>query len=148
MTSTPFKSASQRGGAWLKPKDLVGDLAIVLEPQEIRKDVPGTDFDGNAVVRDVAVVDVAIFKDHADIEKQVPSVILKGANLDASVLVKIIQEEGWGKGDVALVTVIRPKRAYVWGSVTAEGAEEAAAAWYEARNAEVEANLADVPDFA
>ena len=145
MSDSPFKKPTSTGGEFFSPKNHVGDLAIILEPKKVLKDQPFDD-NGTPGTRDVAIADIACFRDHGDVEKGEPSVILKGAKITQSILVGDIEENGW-VDEVALVVIRQPKRAYVYRSVEDEAAEAAAGEWYSRRNEEIEKNLDEVPEF-
>ena len=137
------------GGDYFNPKDHMLDLAIIIEGKRILKD-QDHEYDGVKSKRDVAIADISCFRNYEDIENETPSLILEGANVTASILVSDIEANGWLDGEGGVAVIRKPKRAYVFRS-DAENlkpdAEAAAFAYYERRNAEVEANLDDVPDY-
>lgn len=133
------------GGVFFKAKEHLNDLAILLEPKRILKDQPN-EFEGVKSLRDEVVADVTIFRDQASLDKREPSEVMQNAIITGKALTGDVEKNGW-IGKVALVTVAQPKRAYVWRTPEVEGVEEAVGEYYEKREAEVKANLEEVPDF-
>lgn len=147
MTDTltdPFATAIG-GGTYFNAKEHLGDLAIVIEAKAIKRDQPH-EYEGTKSTRDVAVADISCFVSQADVDARKPSVVLKDAQITAQVLVADIESNGW-IGVPAITVVRKPKRAYVWRNEIDPAVKAAAAEWYTNRQAEIEANLAAVPDF-
>lgn len=128
---------------FFKPADHVNDLAILLEPKKVLKDQPHN-YDGIESIRDIAIADMAIFKNSADIENASPSEVLTGVQITNQVLVADIERNDW-IGKAALVVVRKVKRPYVWREPEFPGAEAAAAHYYKAREAEREKNADEFP---
>lgn len=144
MTSPFAKRIS--GGDYLKAADHVNDLAIILEPKKVLKDQPH-EIDGIKGIRDVAIADVTCFRNSEDVESGVPSLILKDVQITNQILVADVERNDW-LGKVALVTIEKAKRAFVYRDVVFPGAEAAAIAFYDKRNADIAANLDAAPsDF-
>lgn len=138
-------------GDFFKPADHLHSPAIVLEVKRILRDQPH-EYEGVKSTRDVGVADIAIFRDSADIAAKKPSIIMKNASITNKILVDDLVTNGWfdertGESTPAVTVVRKPKRAFVWRNEIAAEAAEAANAWYENREAEVAANLNDVPAF-
>lgn len=142
--STPFAQRVS-GGDFFKAADHASDLAIILEPTKILRDQP-TEYEGVKSTRDIAIADVSCFRNSEDVENETPSVVLKDVQITNQILVSDIERNDW-LGKVALVTIEKAKRAFVYRDPTFAGAEQAAINFYERRNAEVAANLAEAPDF-
>lgn len=142
MSTSPFKKAVG-GGDYFKPADHLHDLAIVIEAKRILRDQPH-EVDGVKMTRDVAVADMAFFRNQADVDSKTPSLILKGAQITSKILVADIETNGWLEAPA--VTVIRkPKRAYVYRNEVAPDAEAAAAEWFENRDKQRAAAAEDMP---
>ena len=143
--SSPFKkSSSTGGGGFFEAKNHLHDLAIVIEAKKILRDQPH-EYEGIKSTRDVAVADIACFRNSQDVETATPSVVMKDAQITNAVLVKNVDEEEW-VGVAAITQVIKPKRAFIFESkgITPE-AEAAAAKWYEQREAKRQAAADDMP---
>lgn len=132
-------------GDYFKPADHVNDLVILLEPKKILRDQPH-EFEGVKSTRDVAIADIACFRTSEDVESATPSLVLQGAQITNTVLVADIERNDW-VGGAAAVIIRKAKRAYVYRDPEYAGAEDAVIRYATARNAEVEANMSEVPDF-
>lgn len=136
----------QAGGSFFKPADHTNDLILVIEGKRILKDQKHT-YQGKESLRDVGVADIAVFRDSSDIENREPSMILKDCQITSQILVSDLERNGWMDGGAGLAVIRRPGQAFVYRDDFSKDAEEAATAWYEAREAERTAALDDMPSF-
>lgn len=143
MTS-PFAKRAAGGGVFFDAKNHMNDLALLIEPVRILKDQPH-EYEGVKSTRSVAVVNIAVFANSEAIETQTPSEILENAQITSSILVQDIETNGW-IGEAACQVIRKGGRAYVWRDPEPEH-EKAVEAYYLAREAEVAANLTEVPSF-
>lgn len=139
---TPFFKAADHGA----------DLALIFEPLSVRKDVPG-----NFGPRDHVKTKVTVFRSEGDLDKKEPASIgtfdINDKNL-AKDLVELM-DEAKAKGDnspalIATLQHYQPKGGgrKTWVFRQPQDADyDKAAAYYEAREAKLQAALADVPDF-
>lgn len=139
-------SKPKSGGAFFKPADHVNDLILVIEGKRILRDQTHT-FEGVTTKRDIAVADIAIFRDSAALASGEPSEILKDAQITNTILVADVESNGWLDGGAGLAVIRKAGRAYVYRDDFTAEAEEAATKWYEARNAAREEAKADMPSF-
>ena len=144
MSESPFKKAVG-GGEFFKPADNIHDIAIVIEAKKILRDQPH-EYQGVKTTRDVAIADIACFRNSQDVATATPSAVFKGAQITAGILVADIERNDWL--GVPAVTVIRkPKQAYVYRNEVSADAEAAAAKWYSEREAKRESAAADMPEL-
>lgn len=137
---------AKKAGDYFEPKNHMQDLILVIEGKKFLRDQPH-EYQGKKSTRDIAIADIACFRNYEDLEKQEPSLILEDAFITAQILVADIERNGWIDGEGGLATIRKPGQAYVYRDDFTPEAEAAAIAWYERRGAEVAANLDQVPDF-
>lgn len=147
--TNPFKKASELGGgAFFKPGDHMTDLAILIEPKSISKNVQN-EYQGRVTTRDEVTADVTVFRTEEALNAGKPDEIVKSARfvhgMLTSSLEKLIEDKG------AIVAIVRkvPTKAgsgYAFRDPEAR-AEKAAQDYYFAREEAVKANLADAPSF-
>ena len=142
--ASPFKKASDlSGGSFFKPKENQTALALLIEPKDFQKDVPGKDYNGNPNTRDEVVADITIFGNSESLDKAEPTEIIKSTRITHAMLVgsasKVI-----GDAFVAVVRMIPTQNGSGYAFRDPEGdAEDRVAAYYEKR----ESAAADAPDF-
>lgn len=147
MTDTydPFAPAAA-GGDFFKPKDHLHDLAIVLEPKKILRDQPH-EYEGKKTTRDIAICDMAFFRNSQDVQTATPSLVKEGVQITSQILVADVERNDW-MGKIACVVIRKPKQAYVYRpNEVAPDARAAAAQWIKNREAAYKEALDDMPDF-
>lgn len=123
------------GGGFFSVKEHLGDLALLIEPKSIRKDVPN-EYQGKTSLRDELKADVSVFANQADIEAKKPSQVLKGVTITGVLVVRDL-EPLIGNGTIVTLDTTS-KGAYCMRPP--QPADEAAAeAYYEGREAAAEA---------
>jgi hypothetical protein len=134
------------GGAYFTAKDHIADLALVIEPKSVARDVPN-EYQGVITKRDEVTADIAVFRNSQDIESKKPSLVLKSAKITNSALTGEA-EQHIGTGVPLCVVVRKGTKAYRF---TTDGlTDEALAAageWYVNREAAVNAAVASAPGF-
>lgn len=142
MTS-PFTKPSAGSGGFFKPADHVNDLALIVEPKSIKRDVPN-EYQGKTTLRDELTCDITVFRNSQNVEQCAPHDVLKNVVVDKQVLTKEATI-----GEVMLARVGKPsgKNYYAWLEVTDAAVEAACAAYFEKREGAIADALADVPDF-
>lgn len=143
MTDSPFKKAQTTSGQYFKPADHVNDLAIIFEFKKVLKDQPH-EYQGEQSRRDVAIADIAVFRNSEDVANATPSHIEQGVQITQGVLVADVEANDW-IGEATVQVIRKPKKAYVYREPEYPGAVDAATKWYLERQA-AEAEV-DVPDF-
>lgn len=123
------------GGGFFSNKEHLADLALLIEPKSIRKDVPN-EYQGKTSLRDELKADVSVFANQADIEAKKPSQMLKGVTIVGVLVVRDL-EPLIGGGTIARLDMTA-KGAYCLRP-PAPSDEAAAEAYYEAREAAAEA---------
>lgn len=137
---------------FFKPEEFGGDLALIFEPLSVRENVPGKYGD-----RDHVRTKVTSFRTQEALDKKEPSSVAV-YEINSTVLardLKELLEDSARKGDnsPALIAMLRqhtPKnggnKSWVF-RVPQDADYDKAAAYYEAREAKIQAALAAVPDF-
>lgn len=143
MFSKPSEFA---GGSFFKPAEHMNDLAILLEPKHIDKNVK-SEYQGNVRERDEVTADISTFATSEALEKGKPTQIMKNCKIVHGMLTSTV-ERIIGGAMVARLDKAQTKggSGYVFRDVTPE-VEAQVGGYFENRSAEVEQNLADVPDF-
>lgn len=121
------------GGGFFKNKEHLGDLALLIEPKSIRKDVSNT-YEGKTSLRDEVTADVSVFANQASIEAKQPSQVLKGVTITGVLLTRDLEplvKDGSG----TIVTLDKTAKGSYCMRVPDPDAEAAAEAYYEAREA-------------
>lgn len=136
------------GGAFFKPKEHADAVAILVEPKSFQTQVPSP-----YGPKDRVVADVTVFADQDALGNGVPTTVLQGARIDTSVdgaLTRDIRDR-LGKSLILKLDQVPSKTpgghpAWVWRNT--DGATKAAVVAYgEAREAAIQAAMADAPSF-
>jgi hypothetical protein len=137
---------------FFRPENHAADLALIFEPQSVREGVPG-----KFGPRDHVRAKVTAFRTQADLDKGVPH-SEELVEINATVLardLKELLENAKATGDTApaLIAVLnhyQPKgggnKSWVFRQPRDDDYDKAAA-FYETREAKVQAALAEVPSF-
>lgn len=145
--SSPFSKPSEfGGGSFFKPGDHMNDLAILVEPTRITKDVPNT-YNGVTKNRDEATARVTVFANSESLETGVPTEVIEDAKFVHGMLTSTLEKIIGG----AMVGVVRkiPTKAgsgYAFRDVEGD-VEGKVASYFEAREKAVAEALDSVPDF-
>lgn len=121
------------GGGFFNVKEHLGDLALLIEPKSIRKDVPN-EFEGRTSLRDEVKADVSVFANQTDIEAKAPSQVLKGVTFVHVLLTRDL-EPLIADSSGTIVTLDKTSKGSYCMRVPEPDAEAAAEAYYEAREA-------------
>lgn len=140
------KTSDFVGGAYFKPADHMTDIALLVEPKSIERNVPN-EYQGRVTNRDEVTADITVFANTGAIESGTPTEIIKGAKVVHGMLTETLSKM-LGEASVAIVAKIPTKRGsgFVWRDASPDATAKVAA-YYEGRAAALEAALADVPDF-
>lgn len=136
------------GGVFFKPKDYVEATALLIEPSAFQSQVPG-----RFGPKDQITADVTVFKDAAALSSGTPSEVLKGARISSSADGALTRDlkDRLGKAVIVYLDKVPSKQpggndAWVWRNV--DGATKAAVVAYgQAREAALQAAMADAPSF-
>lgn len=149
MSNTnPFAKASDLGGgSYFKPADHMTDLALLVEPKRVDKDVAST-YNGVTRNRDEVTADITIFKTQESLDKGEPSEVLKSVKVVHGMLTSSLEKVMNG----AMLGIVRkiPTQAgsgYAFRDVEAD-AEAKVANFYTARESAAAAAVAEAPSFA
>ncbi|AKY03343.1 hypothetical protein FDI80_gp33 [Streptomyces phage Aaronocolus] len=140
-----FIDIPQQGGGWFKPKDNKDAVAILLEVHSFDRQRPTPNGP-----KDSALADVTIFKTMEELEAGTPSSIAKGQRIEQTVLARDLEAIVGGATIVTLDQIPAKKPgaypAWVWRQADG-GVKAKIVAYATKREAEVNAAMADVPDF-
>lgn len=141
-----IKKVSQGGGGWLKPEDHIDDVAILFEVKRIDRDRE-TDYGK----KDSVVCDISYFATKKDLKNGVPSEIGKSVRVEFMALSSdLIDDVGVGNSTITSLGKSKPKKnrkpAFIFKEVD-DDIYDAVVEYIEARDAEVEKAMDDVPDF-
>lgn len=148
-------SAVSGGGTFLKPANHMNDVAILFEPKSIRKNVKSV-YKGKERLRDEVKADVTFFRTLADLEDGKATSVEKGMVIAyamvCSTLEAVLPGTPAGGADggqiVGVLREIDTKNGsgYVIRDVDEE-TFDLVVAYYEKREAGIEAAVADAPSF-
>lgn len=148
------------GPQYFKPADHVGDVALIIEPRNIRKGVKTNfrDRDGGQVIRDEAVAFVTAFRSETSLEEGRPyfQQLVTFTNKKFVEDCERLLEQGKRDGDENPAAIVRleqwqPKgggnKVWIFKELTEGAAYDAAVAYYERREAELAKAIEEAPDF-
>lgn len=130
----PFAKPSDYAGAsFFKPAEHMTDLALLIEPKTIERNVPST-YQGTTRNRDEVIADITVFSNQSDLDGGTPAKVMKSAKITHGMLTSTA-EKILGGAMVATVTKIPTKggSGYVFRDVDAE-TEGKVGAYYTARS--------------
>lgn len=143
------------GAPYFKPADHVGDVAIIIEPRSIRKNVKTGDKndDGTDKLRDEVVALVIAFKNVTSALEGRP--FQNGLQtFTNSVLTRDLEKFGIGSGDAVVVKLKQwpipnsRNKAWVFNEDDIDDeVRDAVISYYEKRQTEVASAIADAPSF-
>lgn len=143
----PFSKPSEfGGGSFFKPADHMEDLAILLEPKNVARNVPST-YQGTTRERDEVTTDITIFGTSESLEKGEPTTISKNSKVVHGMLTSTLERIVGG----AMVGVVRkiPTKGgsgYVFRDVSPE-VEAQVERYFAARDQERAQAADEMPDF-
>ena len=140
------KPSEFAGASFFKPAEHMTDLALLIEPKSVDKNVPST-YKGTTRNRDEVICDITVFANQAALDKGEPTSEMKSTKVTHGMLTSTV-EKILGGAMVATVTKI-PTQAgegYVFRDVSPE-TEAKVGAYYEGREKAVEDALASAPGF-
>lgn len=145
--AAPFAKPSDYAGAsFFKPAEHMTDLALLIEPKTIARQVPST-YNGQTRMRDEVISDITVFADQAALNSGEPTKVMKSCKIVHGMLTSTV-EKILGGAMVATVTKTQTQAGsgYVFRDVD-NPTEQAVAKFYEQREAEVSSALEAVPSF-
>lgn len=146
--SSPFAKPSEfQGGAYFKPAEHMNDLALLVEPKSIRRDVEST-YQNVTRRRDEVTADVTIFANTEALDKGVPSEIQKGVVFTHGMLTGTLERILPSGATVAIIRKVPTKSGSGYAFRDVEASVEAAVAnYYTKRESAVAEALNNVPSF-
>lgn len=147
MTSPFSKPSEFTGGSYFKPAEHMNDLALIVEPKRIDKNVENN-YQGAISYRDEVTADVTVFTTTDSLEKGEPSQVMKDVKIVHGMLTSNL-ERNMGGVTLAVIRKVPTKRGSGYGfrDVEDSNVEAQAAAYFTSREEKVEAALAEVPSF-
>lgn len=142
------KPSEVTGGTVFKPAEHMNDLALLIEPKHIERDVPNH-YQGETTHRDEVTADITVFGTSEAVETATPTEVLKDVKVVHGMLTSTL-ERVLGAALVGIVRKIPTKRGAGFAFRDADEAVEAAVtAFYERREAAVQAALSSdaMPGF-
>lgn len=141
------KASDYAGGAFFKPANHMNDIALLVEPTKIDKDVTST-YQGNTRVRDEVTADITVFATTEAVETGVPTEVQKGVRVVHGMLTSTL-ERNMGKPFLGIIRKVPTKAGsgYAFRDVENGAHITKITEFYVAREAEVEANKAAAPGF-
>lgn len=141
------QSSDFAGGSYLKPADHMNDLALLIEPISIEKNVPST-YQGTTRVRDEVLADITYFANIESIESGVPTSVENSVKVVHGMLAGTLERNGMGKAFAGIIRKIPTKAGSGFAFRNVEPTHLAKVVTYlSARDAEAEANAASAPGF-
>ena len=140
------KTSDFVGGAYFKPLEHMNDLALLIEPKSIQRDVPNT-YQNRVSTRDEVLCDVTVFGNTDALRDGKPSEFIKAAKFTHGMLTDTLSKI---MGESTICTIAKIPTQNGSGYVFRDASDEAtvaATAYYDKRNAELDAAMADAPDF-
>lgn len=139
------RSIPQQNGGWFKPVDHQNDIAILVEIKALDRQRP-TDHGP----KDSALCDLTFFKTQQALDAGKPDEVVTGCRIEQSVLARDLFALDVGDATISSLSQVPSKKglnpSWVWRPVPA--AVQAKVVEYGvAREAALEAELEDVPDF-
>lgn len=146
MTSPFARPSDLGGGAFFKPADHMNDLALLIEPKTIARDVPST-YQGATRQRDEVLSDITVFANQGNLDSGTPSEILKSVKVTHGMLTSTL-EKILGEATVAVIRKI-PTQAGAGFAFRDPSVEDEAkvVTYYEAREAAITEAVASAPSF-
>ena len=140
------KTSDFVGGAYFKPAENMNALALLIEPKSITRDVPNT-YNGKSSVRDEVLCDISIFANTDALRNGEPSEVIMAAKVVHGMLTDTLSKI-MGEATIATIAKIPTQKGagYVFRDASPE-ATAAVTAYYDKRNAALEAAMADAPSF-
>lgn len=145
-TTTFAKASDLGGGSYFKPADHMTDLALLVEPKRIDKDVPST-YNGQTRKRDEVTADITVFKTQESLDRGEPSEVLKSVKVVHGMLTSSLEKVMGG----AMLGIVRkiPTQAgagYAFRDVEAD-AEAKVGTFYAKREQAAAEAVAEAPSF-
>ncbi|MCG8926669.1 hypothetical protein [Lentzea sp. CC55] len=139
-----FADIPNQSGGWLKPAELQGAVAILVEVKSFERQRPTPHGP-----KDSALVDISAFMSPADLDNGEPE-IQQGVRVEQTVLARDL---GQLVGQATVVTLAQvpsktpgSKPAWVWRQVD-RASQQKVVAYATKREAALQAAMSDAPDF-
>lgn len=132
--STLFSKPSEFvGGTFFKPLDHMNDIALLIEPVRVDRDVPNN-YQGRTTNRDEVTAHVTVFGSQGALDSGAPTAVMKNAKVVHGMLTSTL-ERIIGGAMVATITKTPTKNGsgYVFRDVTGE-VEGKVATYFTARD--------------
>ena len=132
------------GGAFFKATDHTTDLALLVEPKAWRHNATNT-YKGEVKPRDEVTADITVFANQDQLDGKAEPTVLKDAVLTNTALTSIGKEN---IGESLPVVLRKPSGKDYWSFEVVSGDTlEKVVAYYEKREADLAAAMAEAPSF-
>jgi hypothetical protein len=142
-----IKDIPQQTGGWFKPEDgkSTEAVAFLIEVNDFKRQQPT-----NYGPKDTIYADITTFQTAEELEKGIPSDVVKNTQIQQTVLVRDLVDLV-GSATVVQLSLVPSKKpgqnpAWVWRT-TSQATKDAVIKYATAREAAVAAALDDAPDF-
>lgn len=134
------------GGGFLKPRQYLTALALLVEPVSIRHNVPNT-YKGRSVgERDVITADITVFSNQADLAPGAKPEVLKGVAIDKPGLTRPLEKIiGGAMMGIPALGMSDNGEFFKWDNVTDPEVAQAVTDYLERREAAVASAVEDAP---
>jgi hypothetical protein len=132
------KPSDYAGNSYFKPANHMSDLALLVEPKTIDRNVEST-YNNQTRLRDEVIADISVFENQAALESGTPTSVMKSTKVVHGMLTSTL-EKILGGAMVATVTKIQTQAGsgFVFRDVDA-ATEAQVGAYYSARSEAVAA---------
>lgn len=147
MTNSPFaKPSDLAGGSYFKPADHANDVALLVEPKSIERDVPNT-YQGTTRNRDEVLSDVTVFATEDALNNKQPTDVLKSVKIVHGMLTGSLAKI-LGSATVAVVRKVPTQKGAGWAFRDVAPEQEALVAdYFTEREAAIAEAMESVPPF-
>lgn len=142
------KASDFAGGSFFKPAEHMNDIALLIEPKSIEKNVAST-YQNQTRHRDEVLCDITTFATVESVESKTPTTIQKDVKIAHGMLTSTLERNGMGNPFAGILRKVPTKggSGYVFRDIENGEYIQALTDYYTEREAAVEAALADAPGF-
>ena len=132
------KPSDYAGASFFKPADHMSDLALLIEPKSVDRDV-SSEYQGNVRLRDEVVCDISVFANQSALENGEPTTIIKSTKVVHGMLTSTVSKI-IGGAMVATLNMAQTQKGsgFVFRDADVE-TEEAVGVYFTARSEATEA---------
>lgn len=114
------KPSDYAGASFFKPKEHQTDLALLIEPKTIAKNVPST-YNNQTRNRDEVIADISVFSNQAALDSATPTQVMKSCKVVHGMLTSTLEKIlGGAMVGVVTTTTTQAGSGYVFRDVDSE----------------------------